>query len=180
MATIVNERYALSLYEAARDEGKVSDVLDQFTAVAEAVRETPEFLKMLQAPAIAFEDKKKLLQEAFFGKLDPYLFNFLMLITEKRRVGGLLEMQEAYKQRYYNENGICEVIATTAIPMDDALTDKLSAKLEKITGKKVILRTRVNPSILGGIIIKIGNDQIDTSVKSRLAELTQKMTQIIA
>ena len=180
MATIVNERYALSLYEAARDEDKVSEILDQFAVIAEAIREAPDFLKMLQAPAIALEDKKKVLQDAFSGKADPYLLNFLMLITEKRRVGGLLEMQEAYKQHYYEEHGIIEVIATTAVPMDGALTDQLIAKLRKITSKEVILRKKVDPSILGGIVIKLGNDQIDTSVKTRLAELTQKMTQIIA
>lgn len=180
MATIVNERYALSLYEVARDEGKLETYLDELTVITDSVRQTPEFLKMLQAPAIAFADKRQVLQNAFAGKIQPYLLNFLLLITEKRRVGGLLEMQEAYKQRYYNEHGICEVRATTAIPLDDALMEKLHKKLEAITGKQVILQTCVDPALLGGIVIKLGNDQIDTSVKTRLKELTQNMTQIIA
>lgn len=180
MATIVNERYALSLYEAARDEGKTAEILDQFTVVVNAARETPEFLKILQAPAISLADKKDMLRKTFQDKLDIYLLNFLFLITEKRRVGGLLEMHEAYKQQYYAEHEICEVTATTAVSLDKNLTEKLKTKLVAITGKQVILLTKVDSSILGGIIIKLGNDQIDTSVKSRLEELTHRMTQIIA
>ncbi|NCB30221.1 MAG: ATP synthase F1 subunit delta [Clostridia bacterium] len=180
MATIVNERYAISLYEVAQEEGSITEMLDELTAIAQIVRETPAFLKMLQTPSIALEDKKKVLVQTFNGKINPYLLNFLMLITEKGRVGGLLEMQEAYKQRYYDEQGICEVHATTAVPMDETLTEKLRVKLEKITGKTVILLTKVDASILGGVVLKLGNEQIDTSVKAKLTELASKMTQIIA
>lgn len=180
MATIVNERYALSLYEVARDEGKVPEMLAELTAVADAVRETPEFLRLLGTPSIPVADKKAVLQKTFGGKVDQYLLNFLMLLTDKRRIGGLLEMQEAFKERYYAEQGICEVHATTAIPMDEALVDKLREKLQKITGKQVILLTRVDPAIMGGVVLKLGNEQIDTSIRTKLQELAQKMTQIIA
>ncbi len=180
MATIVNERYAISLYEVAQEEGSIPGMLEELTAIVQVARETPAFLKMLQTPSIALEDKKKVLMQTFGGKINPYLLNFLMLITEKGRIGGLLEMQEAYKQRYYDEQGICEVLATTAVPMDEALTEKLRVKLEKITGKTVILLTKVDASILGGVVLKLGNEQIDTSVKAKLNELAGKMTQIIA
>lgn len=180
MATIVEERYALALYELAREENKVAQMLEQLTLVRQAVQQAPEFLKMLQAPSIPLEDKKKVLQSVFDGKIDAYLLNFLMLITEKRRAGNFLGMQEAFKQRYYAEENICEVTAITAVPLAQDLQKKLLDKLEKTTGKKVILQTKVNASILGGIVLKLGNDQIDTSIKTRLIEIAQKMTQIIA
>lgn len=180
MATIVNERYAHSLYEVAQDEDKVQEMLLQLTAVADAMRSTPEFLKMLGAPSIQLQDKKKILQEVFSGKVDQFLLNFLMLLTDKRRIGGLLEMQEAYKQRYYRDQGICEVCVTTAVPMDKKQTDKLKIKLAKLTGKKVILQARVDAAIMGGVVLDLGNEQIDTSIRTRLNELAQKMTQIIA
>lgn len=180
MATIVNERYAGSLYEVAREDGNIPLILEQLSAVAEGMRQTPEFLKLLQTPSISLTDKKAILTKAFSGKVDQYLLNFLMLITEKGRVGGLLEMQEAYKQRYYDEQGICEVRVTTAVPLDDVLTGKLQAKLETITGKKVMMNQIVDPKIMGGVVLGLGNQQIDTSIRTKLSELAQKMTQIIA
>ena len=89
-----------------------------------------------------------------------------MLITEKRRIGLLPEMTEAYKQQYYFEEGICEVRATTAAPMSAELTEKAQSQNVLCDGKKVVLKTKVDPSILGGIVVKVDNKQIDTSVKT--------------
>lgn len=180
MATIVNERYALALYEVAQEDNAVASMLEELTAVAEVARQTPELLTLLQAPSVQLEDKKKILQNTFGGKICDHLLNFLMLITEKNRAGGLLEMQDAFKQRFYTEQGICEVTAITAIPLDDTLHHKLMDKLAQITGKKIVLHNKVDPSIMGGVVLNIGNEQIDTSVRTRLNELAQKMTQIIA
>lgn len=103
-----------------------------------------------------------------------------MLITEKRRIGLLPEMATAYKQQHYFEEGICEVRALTATPLDKELFLKLKEKMSAVTGKKVVLETRVDPSILGGIVVKVDNKQIDTSVRTRLQELAQQLTQFIA
>ncbi len=227
MASIVSERYALSLYEVAKEAGKAPELLDELLAVAQVFGENPDLMKVMQAPAIQLPEKKELLQTVFGGRIDGFLLNFLMLITEKRRIGllyemaesykqqyyfeegicevtaitasidgfllnflmlitekrriGLLyEMAESYKQQYYFEEGICEVTAITASPMDADLIEKLKEKMCSVTGKKVVLQTRVDPSILGGIVVKVDNKQIDTSVKTRLEELAQKLTQTIA
>ncbi|MBS7224715.1 MAG: ATP synthase F1 subunit delta [Clostridiaceae bacterium] len=180
MASIVSERYALSLYEVAKEAGKAPELLDELLAVAQVFGENPDLMKVMQAPAIQLPEKKELLQTVFGGRIDGFLLNFLMLITEKRRIGLLYEMAESYKQQYYFEEGICEVTAVTASPMDADLIEKLKEKMCSVTGKKVVLQTRVDPSILGGIVVKVDNKQIDTSVKTRLEELAQKLTQTIA
>lgn len=180
MASIVSERYALSLYEVAKDEHKAEAILDELDAVTQVFAENPDLMKVLKTPSIQLPDKKETLQNVFGGRIDPYLLNFLKLITEKRRIGLLPEMTEAYRQQYYFEEGICEVRAVTASPMSEELTEKLKAKMCSVTGKKVVLKTKVDPSILGGIVVKVDNKQIDTSVKTRLQELAQKLTQTIA
>lgn len=73
----------------------------------------------------------------FEGRYEPFLLNFLMLVTDKGRIGLIHEMCQAYKEQYYFENGIVEVLAVTAVPMSAALTDKLRGKMEQVTGKKV-------------------------------------------
>ncbi len=180
MAEIVSERYALSLYEVAKEKGKTLALFEELQALCQVFADNPDLMKVLKTPSIESEEKNQLLQTVFGGRIDPYLLNFLMLITEKRRIGLLFEMAEAYKQQYYFEEGICEVRAVTAAPMSQALTEKLKEKMCSVTGKKVVLKTKVDPSILGGIIVNVNDKQIDTSVKTRLQELAQKLTQTIA
>ena len=180
MADIVSERYALSLYEVASDEKKEKAYLDELTAVCQAFKREPDFLKMLTTPSIALEDKQSVLRKVFKGRIETFLLNFLMLITEKGRVGLIHDMREAYKEHYYFENGIVEVRAITAKPMSAALTEKLKAKMSAVTGKQVVLETSVDESILGGIVVKLGNEQFDTSLRTRLGEIAAQLTNTIA
>ena len=177
MADIVSERYALSLYEVAADEKKEKAYLDELTAVCEAFGREPDFLKMLMTPSIALEDKQKVLRAVFEGRIETYLLNFLMLITEKGRVGLVHSM---YKEHYYFENGIVEVRAITAKPLSAALAEKLKAKMSAVTGKQVVLETSVDESILGGIVVKLGGEQFDTSLRTRLNEIAARLTNTIA
>lgn len=180
MADIVSERYALSLYEVAADEKKEKAYLDELTAVCEVFGQQPDFLKLLLTPSIALEDKQNVLRKAFEGRIEPFLLNFLMLITEKGRIGLTQDMCQAYKEQYYFENGIVEVHAITAKPMSEALTEKLKAKMSTVTGKQVVLKTSVDESILGGIVVKLGNEQFDTSLSTRLSEIAARLTNTIA
>ena len=108
------------------------------------------------------------------------MLNFLMLITEKGRVGAIAEMAEAYKELYYFEEGICEVVAVTAAPMTAGNLEKLKKKMESVTGKKVVLNNKVDPKVIGGIMVRIENKQIDATIKTRLNELARQLSQTIA
>ena len=180
MADIVSERFALSLYEVAAEGDKQKQFLDELTAVCKVFVHEPDFLKMLLTPSIAAEDKHKVLRTAFEGRIETYLLNFLLLITDKRRIGLIHEMRQAYKEQYYFDNGIVEVRAITAKPMGAALTEKLKAKMSAVTGKQVVLETSVDESILGGIVVKLGNEQFDTSLRTRLNEIASRLTNTIA
>ena len=153
MADMVSERYALSLYEVAQDEKQEKLYLDQLTEVCAAFDSEPDFLKMLTTPSIAAEDKQKVLKTVFEGRIEPFLLNFLMLVTDKGRIGLIHEMCQAYKEQYYFENGIVEVLAVTAVP-----------------------KCSVDPSIMGGIVVKVNNEQFDTSLRTRLEELAARLT----
>lgn len=180
MANIISERYALSLYEVAKDSGQEKAYLDELTAVRDVFAREPAFLKVLTTPSIAFEEKKTILQNVFGGRIEQYLLNFLMLTTEKGRIGLISDMCDAYKEQYYFENGIVEVLATTAKPISETLQAKLKAKMETLTGKKVILLLKVDEGLLGGIVVKVNNKQFDTSLRTRLSELAVQLTKTIA
>lgn len=180
MASIVSERYALSLYEVAKDCGKVESFYEELSQAARVFEDYPEYLKLLTTPSIPLPEKQDALKQVFGGKAHDYVLNFLLLLTEKRRIGLISEICKAYQDQYYFEEGIAEVVAVTASPMDEALQNKLRDKMRAVTNKKVILRNEVDPKIIGGIVLRIDNRQVDTSVKTRLAEIAQQMNHIIA
>lgn len=180
MADIISERYALSLYEIAQDSKQEAVYLDELTAICRIMEQEPAFLKVLTTPSIPFEEKQNVLKTVFNGRIQPYLLNFLMLITEKGRVGLIADMCQAYKEQYYFENGIVEVLATSAKPISEPLQAKLKAKMEKVTGKTVMLQWRIDESLIGGLVVKVNNKQLDTSLRTRLNELAAQLTTTIA
>lgn len=180
MASIVSERYALSLYEVAKECGQVERFLEELTQAAQVFEDYPEYLKLLTTPSIPLPEKQETLKKVFGGKAHEYVLNFLLLLTEKRRIGLIAEICKSYRDQYYFDEGIAEVVAVTAAPMEKALQEKLREKMCAVTEKKVILKNEVDPKLIGGIIVRIDNRQVDTSVKTRLAEIAQQMNHIIA
>ena len=180
MASIVSERYAYSLYDVAKEHGRTQAIFDALRVVTASFAENPALMQVLTTPSIGLAEKKAVLTEIFSGRIDDFLLNFLLLITEKRRISLLSEMAEAYQQQFYTDEGLCEVHAVTAAPLSEALAQRLQEKMCTVTGKKVVLHTHVDPTILGGIIVKTDNRQIDNSVKTQLSELAQSFMQIIA
>ncbi len=116
----------------------------------------------------------------FEDRVHPDLLNFLLLLAEKRRIGLIYEMAEAYRDLYYLEAGICAVTAVTAIPLDEAQMEKLKNKMAGVTGKQIVLKNQVDPSVLGGVLVRVENKQIDDTIKNRVNELTTRLGQIIA
>ena len=121
-----------------------------------------------------------MVEDIFGGKVSQYVLNFLKIMTEKDCMDQFFGVYSQFRQLYNEKNNIQEITAVTAIPLQGPLFDKLKEKLEQVTGKQVILSNQVDPSILGGVIIQMQNDQIDASVKARLEDLKQHISAIIA
>lgn len=180
VATVVSERYALSLYEVAKAENLAADMCEALGQVSEIFSEYPDYLKVLTTPSIALEDKRQTVRAVFENQVHPYLLNFLLLLTEKRRIGLIHEMATAYRDFYYLEVGMCAVTAITAVALTDEQMEKLKDKMASVTGKQIVLRNEVNPDVLGGVLVRIENKQIDDTVKSRLSGIAGTLGQIIA
>ena len=110
------------------------------------------------------------------------MLNFLMLTTEKGRIGLIHEMREAYKEQYYFENNIAGGLRRhgCADERRAALRDRLKNKMQAVTGRQVVLETSVDPEIIGGIVVKVNNEQFDTSLRTRLSEIAARLTNTIA
>lgn len=175
MANVVAQTYALSLFEVAQEEKKEKLLLSQLEDVCALAQEYPQLLQLLSSPMVSKEERVKLIDEDFSGRIDLYLLNFLKVLAEGGRITHLPEIEKEYRELYYLQENIQEVIALTAVPMSPEMQEKLAAKLEKSTGKKILLKNQIDKSLIGGVVLKIGNRQMEDSVKSRLEAVRRQI-----
>ncbi len=177
MTGTVEKTYMLALYETAESDGnqKVSDILVQLKQLSRLFSEYPEYSRMLSSPLVSNSEKTQCIDEAFSGKADEYLVNFLKVLCDNRRIGLLGGIAEEYEKKYNSDNGILKVTAVTAFEPDPGLLEKLKDKLERVSGKEVSLESEIDGGILGGIMLKIGNNQLDATVRSQLDELKSRL-----
>lgn len=173
----IASRYAKSLLELAAEKKALSAVMkdmSQFQAICE---ENRDFVVMLRNPVISHLKKLEILQKIFKGKVNKITLAMLDIIARKNRERFLPEIANEFKRQYNAHQGIVEASITTVVPLSKTLKKEFGDIVKKITGQEVELTERVNPDILGGFILKIGDRQIDDSINSRLKELKLKFNQ---
>jgi F-type H+-transporting ATPase subunit delta len=182
MADSVGSVYSTALFELCNESGKLEKVFYELGQVCGIVfsEENADYAKFLESPLIGGEEKAKSLEAVFGGRIDGLTLDFLCLVAQKGRFSCLPQIFEEFTARYNEKMNILEVTAVTSVPMSDRLREKLKTKLETVSGKKIVLTEKVDRSILGGILLRYGNTQIDSSVKSRLDELKSRIGSVIA
>ena len=180
MEGIIAQRYAVSLFEVAKEEKIQDEILENVKFLEEIFKENNDFFRLMNIPTVAKEEKIQLIDKVFEGNINLYVLNFLKILAEKGRTNYFFEMASYFKKLYNKENNIKEAVAVTAIPLNDNLKTKLINKLQEITGKRIVMTNEVDPSILGGIVLKMEDDQLDGSVKGRLDKLKSALSSQIA
>ena len=173
--TEIARMYGGSLYDLAAEEGLETRILDELDEAAKLIRDDPEYLRLLSTPSIPKKERCALLDEAFRGQVHLYVLNFLKILCENGTLRELPGCARAYRIRYNAAHGILEATAITAIAMTAAQTEQLRQKLETITGKKIDLATKIDPSVLGGIRLDIEGTELDGTVQNRLATLRRNI-----
>ena len=169
--TDVGSVYGSALYTLAREEDLSASVLEELTALEQSFRQEPGFLKLLSSPALSKDERCKILDDSFRGKLQPYVLNFMKILTEKGYLRHFSDCCKAYRDQYNEENGILPVVAVTAISLSGEQAARLSEKLTRVTGKTIALANRVDPSCLGGVRLEFDGKQLDDTVAHRLSAI---------
>lgn len=169
--TDVGSVYGSALYTLARDENMAAPVLEELKVLEQSFRQEPGFLKLLASPALSKEERCKILDDSFRGKVQPYVLNFLKILTQKGYLRHFFDCFKTYQNQYNEENGILPVVAVTAISLSAEQAARLSEKLTQVTGKTVALANRVDPSCLGGVRLEFDGKQLDDTVEHRLAAI---------
>lgn len=160
--------YGEALYDLARAEELSEEILGQLAVLAECFTNEPDFLRLLTAPTLSKEQRCRIIDESFSGKLHGYVLNFLKILTKKGYIRSFADCVESYRRLYNRDNGILPVQAVTAVELTQQQAEKLTEKLSVVTGKKVTLTNRVDPQILGGVRLDYDGKCLDDTVSHRL------------
>jgi ATP synthase F1 delta subunit len=166
--------YARSLFEVAKDQGKLDEVRDQLTAIADALAESREMQQFFFSPYFSTTEKEEGLEKVVSGA-DPVVLNFLKLLIENHRMPVLFRVRDEFEQLWEQENKLLPVQVTSAIELDKATVKQIGDKIAEQTGRKVDLSAEVEPDILGGIVVRVGNSVLDASIRNRLEQLRKQV-----
>jgi F-type H+-transporting ATPase subunit delta len=172
---IVARSYASALFELADQKGELEAYGDALDEIADLLAEQRDFAQFLDTPRIDTREKKRVLQETFGGKIPQHVLNFLFLTIDKRRQRLLGRMAIEYRDLLDARMGRAHVDVTVARPVDDAVVGDLTQRLSRSLGKEVVPHVRVDPSLVGGIVVRSGDVVYDGSVRRRLEGLRRKL-----
>ena len=174
--TTLAKRYAQALVEIGEEQNALDGYGRDLTALTELVAESKDFREVLINPVFPKEDKKKI-ANSILEKLgtDRMVINFINLLIDRKRIDQLEGIEKAYHQRVDEIRGITRGEVASASPLDDAELDRIKQALSDISGKDVRLSARVDPSLIGGLVAKVGDKVFDGSIRSQLNELKDSL-----
>ncbi len=162
--------YGRSLFEVAKDQGKLDEVREQLGEIADAIASEHELQVFFFSPYFSPGEKKEGLRKAITDA-DPIVVNFLDLLIDNHRTPALMRVRRVYDSLWEKENDLLPVQVTSAIELDEETVRHIGDRIGEQTGRKVELSSSVDPDLLGGIVVRVGNSIIDASIRSRLEQL---------
>lgn len=180
-APIVARNYADTLLALARKQGGVEAVHEYSRAieqVTEVLRNEPRVRHFLETPRVSAEAKKEALRASFGGRVPEMFLRFLLVVVEKRRQALLLEIAVAYHQRVDELLGRVRADIALAQEPDEPLRDELVRALEGRLGRTVVPTFRVDPSLIGGVVIRVGDEVYDGSLRHQLTALRRRLYEV--
>ena len=180
MISQVASRYAQALFELADENNETSEIYSEIVDLNDVISSNKNLYDVLRSPFITREEKREIVVELFDGKVKKDTKNFLLVLIDKDRTTELSSIVQAYKQMLNDKLNIAEGKVFTAVPLSPEQISELEKKLSAKYNKNVKLENRIDKSILGGVLVRIGNEEIDGTVKSRLNDLSEVLSQVIS
>jgi F-type H+-transporting ATPase subunit delta len=172
IAPHIARRYAKALLELGAENNSLDALVSDLDKIGRSYEESAELRRSLANPQVALQSKKAIVSE-LADKLgaSPLARTALMLLADRRRLSLLPEIAQFLKEMTDLRAGLIRAVVTTAVPMSDAYYEKLRQTLERLTGRKVVLDKKTDPTIIAGVITRIGDRVLDGSIRARLASL---------
>jgi F-type H+-transporting ATPase subunit delta len=166
--------YAQALLDAAKERGSLDDVRRDLRQFVETEREVVELRELLRNPRLDRAAKAAALEDVL-GDADKLLRNFLLLLVEKGRAGEVEEIGREFERLVAAEEGVLDVELTTAVELSDEEARDVISQIERASGRKVAASRKVDPALIGGIVLQAGSLRLDASVRGRLDRLRREL-----
>jgi F-type H+-transporting ATPase subunit delta len=175
ISTISARRYAQAIFQIAKAKNNLDEWGKDLKRITDIVKDR-QVIDQMDDPKVPFTKKAELIKQKL-GKADELVLNLCYLLISKGKLKNAGQISDEYDSLQDELKGIKHALVTTAVPVDESDKQKIANQLEKITGKKVSVKLQVNPAILGGIIARIEDTQIDGSVRNKLDLLRKDLVQ---
>ena len=174
----VARRYAAALFMVANKRNEVDAVADNLHEVADAVRGSRDLMSVMHHPLLTLDKKQSVLRAVFGGRVRPDVEKFLFLVVEKDRAVMLPQIVDEFDRMVDELRGESDAEAVTAVPLDASQVAALQTALHQKFGVKVRLKTRIDPEVLGGIQVRVGDKLIDATVRTQLNKLNERLKRV--
>lgn len=175
----VAERYAQSLFELARDEGSLETVERELVEFRSLIDESADFRRLIESPAFTSDDQLRAISAVVESvKPSPLVGNFLKVVAGNRRLFALPAIIDGFRRMAAAHRGEVEAEVTSAHALNDEQRRELASALGSYTQKTVTMRESVDPALLGGLVVRIGSRQIDTSLRTKLSSLKLALKEV--
>lgn len=175
MYEYIDRRYALALYRVGEEQGKVESYLSQLRELVELIYSNEDMMRLIKHPEISTSKKKQTFEKMFKGKVDEEILSFLLILIDKDRILYLKEKLNEMEKIHLEHNNTLLAVVKTVVPLVEDERLRLLEGLEKKYKKKVILKEEIDADIIGGVYVRIGDDVIDGTVKTKLENLKEVM-----
>jgi F-type H+-transporting ATPase subunit delta len=166
--------YAKALLAAAETSGAADQVVAELEAiVADVLDKLPQLDQLVRTPRLTHEERLPILDKAFGGKVSPTTLTFLKVVSRHGRLDCLRAIARAARKQLNTARGRVEVLVETAAPLSNPVRERITARLTQMLGSQVILQTRINEDLLGGLVVRVGDTVYDASLAAQLKRLQQ-------
>jgi F-type H+-transporting ATPase subunit delta len=170
----IAEVYSRALFEAAKENGALDRVHDELGEFADALDSNRDLQVFLFSPYFSSEEKKQGI-ERIVVDADERLFNFLELLAERHRMPALFRIRREIDAMWADENRLLPVSVTSAVELDEGIVQDIGRAIQEQTGRRVELSSNVDPNVLGGLVVRVGNLVLDATVRNRLEQLRKQV-----
>ncbi len=175
----VAERYASALFDLAREESSIERIEGEFKSLSTMLDESADFRRLVESPVFSAEDQARAIGAiADKAGIAGLTGNFLRLVAQNRRLFALPGIITAFHEMAARERGEVTAEVASAYPLSDSQVAALKTALKEKLGKDVTLQARVNPALLGGLVVKVGSRMIDTSLRTRLMTVKTQLKEV--
>ena len=171
--TEFGREYGEGLYALCAEEKLDRAVLEEVQAIQKAFRENEAFLHLLGNMTMSKEERVRIVDETFRGQIHEYTLNFLKILVERGAIHAFSECAAAYQESYFRNHQVAVAEVTTAGALNEEQRARLMKKLKKLTGKEIVVKEKIDPSVLGGVLLQMDGKRYDNTVRHRLAAIKQ-------